>query len=509
STDATTLLRLKTSLEDPSAALNSWSSKTTSVLCQWNGVTCSPDGLVIRLDLRFKSLSGAIPFDVIGDLSHLQGLFLSGNNLTISPISSCKSLEALDISHNLLSGDVEQVINLCARNLKTLNASHNSFTGDLPASLPSKLRILNLSSNRFTNGDVMRDICSSTGSELEELIISNNRLTGPFLHTILLCRKLKVLDLSFNTISGEIPTDLCEKTSKLEHFAVWSNELHGPVPTTISKCSSLVTLILSFNNLQGPIPPEVSKLHSLEWLILSSNNLSGTIPSSLGQLKRLTVLAVSNNSLEGELPGELSGCEKLAWLDLNNNRLTGEIPPRIGRSKPAPLVDNTTREFRLVFDNNEAYKCPGNRGINSIFPLLGISIQEFQTKAPMVCNKRLYIYQDKLFPEIDSLVLVDLSGNLFTGAIPVEFGDMQSLYQISLARNRMSGRIPSSLGFLKRLSTVDLSSNLFTGVIPVSFSRLPLMDFNVSFNNLSGGIPQKGQLTTFPLSSFQGNSGLC
>lgn len=98
-----------------------------------------------------------------------------------------------------------------------------------------------------------------------------------------------------------------------------------------------------------------------------------------------------------------------------------------------------------------------------------------------------------------------LQKNLFSGEIPGFMYDMQSLVRLILANNNFSGEISPRINNLTRLGILFLESNNLTGSIPDVDIRT-LVQFNVSFNRLTGSVPE--QLSTQPASAFEGNS-LC
>ncbi|KAJ6738528.1 hypothetical protein OIU74_003478 [Salix koriyanagi] len=106
--------------------------------------------------------------------------------------------------------------------------------------------------------------------------------------------------------------------------------------------------------------------------------------------------------------------------------------------------------------------------------------------------------------DIISLRNLYLQGNFFSGEIPEFLFKLKNLVRLNLANNNFSGVISPSFNNLTRLDTLYLEGNQLTGSIPDL--NLPLGQFNVSLNNLTGPIPQK--LSTKPASAFQGTS-LC
>ncbi|KAF5179334.1 Mdis1-interacting receptor like kinase, partial [Thalictrum thalictroides] len=73
-----------------------------------------------------------------------------------------------------------------------------------------------------------------------------------------------------------------------------------------------------------------------------------------------------------------------------------------------------------------------------------------------------------------SLPLVNLSllGNLVTGTIPKEIGNIRTLEFLNLQDNKMEGPIPEDLGNLVNLRRALLGGNDYTGRLPDTFGNL-------------------------------------
>ncbi|PPR85284.1 hypothetical protein GOBAR_AA35416 [Gossypium barbadense] len=92
-----------------------------------------------------------------------------------------------------------------------------------------------------------------------------------------------------------------------------------------------------------------------------------------------------------------------------------------------------------------------------------------------------------------------------SGTLSRTIGNLTNLHQVLLQNNNISGEIPPELGTLLKLQTLDLSNNRFSGPIPVSFGLLNSLQYDLSFNNLTGPVPQ------FPTKTFSivGNPLIC
>ncbi|KAH9671760.1 MDIS1-interacting receptor like kinase 2 [Citrus sinensis] len=202
------------------------------------------------LDLSSNNLNDTIPKE-IGSLRNLKELDLSSNNLngTIpKEIGSLRNLEGLDLSSNKLNGVLPQEIG----NLKSLiglfvrnNTLVNKLTGAIPSTLGqlTSLLQLDLSSNQL-HSSIPLEIGSL--SALEELDLSDNKIHGQIPSAIGKLFNLKYLDLSKNKLGGSIPTEI-GNCSELKNLTLNHN---STIPKTLYPMHS----DMSFNSLEGEIP---------------------------------------------------------------------------------------------------------------------------------------------------------------------------------------------------------------------------------------------------------------
>jgi len=101
----------------------------------------------------------------------------------------------------------------------------------------------------------------------------------------------KKLDLSNQGLS-KVPADVFSKTD-LEELDLSGNRLTGAIQAEIRHLSNLRILNASNNQMTG-VPAEIGQLSKLEVLDLSNNKLTG-LPYELGNLKNLKRLKLSGN----------------------------------------------------------------------------------------------------------------------------------------------------------------------------------------------------------------------
>ncbi|CAO2816057.1 unnamed protein product [Amaranthus hypochondriacus] len=296
-----------------------------------------------NLDLSANNCTGTLPTSV-GKLRSLKVLNMSMNSLSGSlpeSMADCASLQVIDFRQNMLSGDLPQWIFKVA--LQEILLSENKLGGAMDDSLASaeevsyqSLQALDLSHNVLT-GTIPSKLSAFTN--LQYLNLSTNALIGAIPRNVGELKALNVLDLSRNQLNGTIPSEIGKVTS-LQELVLEKNSIAGNIPISIENCSSLSVLMLSHNSLKGPIPVAVAKLADLQIVDLSFNELSGAMPKQLENLQHLLSFNISHNNLQGELPGGFFNTISPSSV-LNNPSLCGAATKRsCATVLPKPIVLN-------------------------------------------------------------------------------------------------------------------------------------------------------------------------
>ncbi|XVF71002.1 hypothetical protein PTKIN_Ptkin11bG0206800 [Pterospermum kingtungense] len=466
-----------------------------------------------RLSLAHNQFIGEIPPELGQTCGTLKELDLSYNKLTgglPQAFTPCSYLQVLSLGNNLLSGDFLTAVVSKLPSLRYLYVPFNNISGTVPLALTNctQLQVLDLSSNAFT-GNVPPGFCSST-SALEKILLANNYLSGNVPSELGNCKNLRTLDLSFNSLSGPIPSDIW-KLPNLSDLVMWANKLTGEIPEGICvDGGNLETLILNNNFITGSIPQSISKCTNMIWVSLASNNLTGEIPSGIGNLLNLAILQLGNNSLTGPIPPELGNGRSLIWLDLNSNDISGALPPELA-SQAGLVIPGKVSGKQFAFVRNEGGTAC--RGAGGLVEFEGIRAERLESFYIVHSCSSTRIYSGKTvytFAKNGTMIYLDVSYNNLSGSIPENFGSMSYLQVLNLGHNKLMGNIPESFGGLKAIGVLDLSHNNLQGYLPGTLGSLTfLSDLDVSNNNLTGPIPTGGQLTTFPASRYENNSGLC
>lgn len=110
----------------------------------------------------------------------------------------------------------------------------------------------------------------------------------------------KSLDLSRKNLT-KVDMSVFDRTN-LEELDISYNNLTGALPSQIGQLKKLISLDASNNQMTG-VPAELGQLTNLETLDLSNNQLTG-LPNELANLKNLKILNLSGNDYsEQDLAG--------------------------------------------------------------------------------------------------------------------------------------------------------------------------------------------------------------
>ncbi|XP_015933921.1 leucine-rich repeat receptor-like protein kinase PXC1 [Arachis duranensis] len=107
------------------------------------------------------------------------------------------------------------------------------------------------------------------------------------------------------------------------------------------------------------------------------------------------------------------------------------------------------------------------------------------------------------------LELLYLSGNDFSGEVPLEISSLRLLVRLDISDNNLRGPVPKEISSLTHLLTLRLQNNALSGEVPdFSSSLVNLKELNITNNELVGHLPNS-MLNRFGIASFAGNGALC
>jgi adenylate cyclase len=426
-----------------------------------------------------------------GSFRALRSLYLSSNSLDSFPetLRDLPTLKDLDISFNQISnlGNLGTLVNL-----ERLLATNNKLSGPLDESLANlkSLREIDARFNAITNIDVVSQLPC-----LETLLLGHNSISqfeGSF-------HCLEVLYLNHNPVTK---FDLTAPVPSLSVLNLASAKLSQLPETLFPKITGLTKLTINKNHFVS-LSPQFGLLSKLEYLSVFKNELS-RLPAEIGRLTELRYLDVHENNLS-ILPPEIWLARKLETLNVSSNVLA-EFP-KPGATLPALPETPSVAHTPTV-------------GSGPDFEELG-RLEDFQLRRPSQAsgmfsnasspgttsrkgsivshssNKPIGINRIPTSSTINTVTPASRKDSTLSGRLAATFAS--SLRHLSLAENRLEDDVFNELVLLSELRILNLSFNQLYDVPPRTIRRWA----NLTQLYLSGN-----DLTSIPSEDLEESSKL-
>nr|XP_015634954.1 probable LRR receptor-like serine/threonine-protein kinase At1g56130 isoform X3 [Oryza sativa Japonica Group] len=276
---------------------------------------------------------------------------------------------------------------------------------------------------------------------------------------------LKIYD---KDATGQIPGELRNLTH-LTHLYELSDFLRGVAVLQLPRN-------LSHNFLVGTIPSFIGELAAMQYMTFGINALSGSIPKELGNLTNLVSLGFSSNNFSGSLPSELGSLFKLEELFIDSAGLSGELPSSLSKL--------TRMKILWASDNNFTGQIPDYIGS---WNLTDLRFQGNSFQGPLPANLSNLVQLTNLrigdiasgsssslafISNMTSLNTLILRNCMVSDSLAlIDFSKFASLTLLDLSFNNITGQVPQTLLNLNFLSYLFLGNNNLTGSLPSSKIR--------------------------------------
>ncbi|KAG6790370.1 hypothetical protein POTOM_006523 [Populus tomentosa] len=263
---------------------------------------------LLEIDLTRNYINGTIP-PRLAQLPNLKILSLIVNRLTgpIPPeIGNITTLEQLVLEDNLLGGPLPPDLGKLT-SLRRLVLSSNNFTGTIPETLGN---LKNLNEFMIDGSELSGKIPEFIGNwiNIVDLDLQGTSMEGPIPSSISLLTSLESLRISdLNGSSSPFPN--LQAMKSLTNLVLRNCLITDSIPDYIANMSSLKILDLSFNKLTG----RISKFTNLEskTVFLNNNLLTGEVPNWAVDNKKKLDLSYNNFTWSGLEGSALGSCQQL------------------------------------------------------------------------------------------------------------------------------------------------------------------------------------------------------
>nr|CAB3446209.1 unnamed protein product [Digitaria exilis] len=236
---------------------------------------------VYNLSLQGNRISGTLPKE-LGRMPMLKSIQLEGNQIEgpITPeLGNISTLERFFISANNITGELPSTFARLT-NMTDFRVDGNRISGKIPSfiknwqsvnridmqgtlmsgPIPTEISLLkNLTELRVTdlNGPSMKFPPLQNALHLTEVVLRNCSIYGEIPSYLGLMQYLKVLDISFNKFTGQVPPTF-EGMRALQYLYLTDNMLTGDLPAWMLKneASNKVNMDISYNNFTGNPPSD-------------------------------------------------------------------------------------------------------------------------------------------------------------------------------------------------------------------------------------------------------------
>ena len=378
-----------------------------------------------------------------------------------------------------------------------------------------KLTTSNVITQEWTLPEEVADL-----TELTDLRINSNKLTGEIPDVVYGLTKLEKLYFQNDNLTGPISAKIAQLTELTEFYVDRNANMTGSIPAEIGSLKKLARLNISQSGIGGEIPAELGQCESLLQFMAFKTNLSGSLPDIWDMPVLQTVMLHTNPGLTGPLPASLGKLKSLEngtapSIQIYGCNLTGTIPDSFAglpeKTKQVYVQDNKmsgvislTVQAHPGFANwkydpqQEGYGLTLEKlDYRQVDSLALVKIHTIADGANWKESRRWTLTEPmdkwpgiKLNEEGRVIELSITNGTVTTveWEIPEELADLTELGTLQIVGSKLKGQIPEFLYGMAKLAKIRLNGNNLTGAISDKISQLTeLTELYVNENKQLGG----------------------
>ena len=374
--------------------------------------------------------------------------------------------------------------------------------------LPEEVGMLSEITDLRVNGNKLTGAIPESVFELPKLAklyFQNNNLTGSLSANLGKLTELTEFYIDRNVnLGGSIPASIGQLT-KLKSINIAKTGIGGAIPAELVNCTALTNFMAYENKLSGEIPDFWDKLPNVGVVQLYGNpDITGPIPATLGTLKKATGIQLKQCNLTGNIPASFGGLEKCSSLQLNGNKLSGVVPAEV-QAHPKWLPDTGWKYEVNILPQQDGYGLLLSYS-HQTDSLALVAIYNAANGATWKEERRWDL--SKPIDQWDGVKLTDgrvttlaiTASGVITSAwtMPKEVGNLSELTVLKFNQCKLTGELPEEVFNLTKLTDLYFQSNDLTGTFSDKYTQLTsLKNLYINNNkNLGGSLPASiGQLT--------------
>ncbi|KAF8020210.1 hypothetical protein BT93_G0801 [Corymbia citriodora subsp. variegata] len=412
-----------------------------------------------ELQLQSNFLYGVVSELQFENLKSLTSLDFSSNELILNVSSTWVppfQVHELDLSDCKVGPKLPKWLQT-QRNITSLRMSNASISNDILDwlhNISSNIEVLDISTNML-RGQVLQDIGDKM-PQLRKLILEGNNLTGGIPSSLCKLNELYTISLSKNRLFGKLPRCL-GASQPLSYLLFGDNKLNGQIPKSLCHLQTFHILSLQRNGFTGEISNCLSNIPSIWFIDLSDNEFTGRLPPFGPQTPYLEVINLEKNRFVGGIPPQYCQLKHLQFLSLAQNNIFGTIPNCFDGILSMVNADPPL----FYFYTSGVDVMVNTKGTSQIYGITLLFFYSIDLSANMLDGQI-----PKEFTKLVRLENLNLSRNKLSGYIPSNIGALKKLESLDLSRNKLLGTIPPGISSMDFLSHLNLSFNRLSGPIP-------------------------------------------